>query len=181
MAPWDGNTTFENGDAACEVEASAENGNGIILGDVFLRSAYVVYDVANNQVAIAEAALNATSISNIIVIPVGTSIPGVSSTATLMLPTDIANQASTGSLAPTAASGTASASEFAGGPATPAFNIGPSATAAESAAGSGNVSGASGSGNPSTGAGHFVSVDGGVVTIICLAAGSVSLFGAMLL
>jgi len=181
IAPWDGNTTFENGDAACDLGASAESGNGIILGDVVLRSAYVVYDVENDQVAIAEAALNATSTSNILAIPAGTSIPGVSSTATLMLPTDIANQAQTGSLAPAAASGTASASESAAGPATPTFNLGPSATAAESAAGSGNVSGSSGSGNPSTGAGHFVSVDSGVVTMICLAAGFVSLFGAVLL
>ena len=60
-----------------------------ILGDAFLRSFYVVYDVANNQVAIATAALNATATTgdNITAIPTGTSIPGASSTATLMLAT----------------------------------------------------------------------------------------------
>lgn len=56
-----------------------------ILGDSFLRSAYVVYDIANNQVAIASAAPNATATSNITPIPTGTSIPGASSTASMIL------------------------------------------------------------------------------------------------
>jgi Eukaryotic aspartyl protease len=43
---------------------------GIVLGDSFLRSAYVVvYDLMNNQIAIAQAALNATSTSAIVEIP----------------------------------------------------------------------------------------------------------------
>ncbi|KAK7903798.1 hypothetical protein LTR67_001818 [Exophiala xenobiotica] len=60
-----------------------------ILGDAFLRSFYVVYDVANNQVAIATAALGATATGTggVTAIPTGTSIPGASSTATLMLAT----------------------------------------------------------------------------------------------
>ncbi|KAI1629980.1 aspartic-type endopeptidase [Exophiala viscosa] len=45
-----------------------------ILGDSFLRSAYVVYDIPNNQVSIASAALNDTATS-ITAIPTGTSIP----------------------------------------------------------------------------------------------------------
>ncbi|KAI1615080.1 aspartic peptidase domain-containing protein [Exophiala viscosa] len=62
----------------------------IILGDSFLRSFYVVYDVANDQVAIATAALNATATGSVTAIPSGTSIPGASSTANLAVPT-IAN------------------------------------------------------------------------------------------
>lgn len=58
-----------------------------ILGDAFLRSFYVVYDVANDQVAIATAALGVTKTGDITVIPTGTGIPGASSTATYMLTT----------------------------------------------------------------------------------------------
>lgn len=66
---------------------ASDIGGGVILGDAFLRSFYVVYDVANDQVAIATAALNATATGSVTPIPTGTSIPGASSTATLILPT----------------------------------------------------------------------------------------------
>jgi elongation factor G len=50
-----------------------------LLGDTFLRSAYVVYDLVNNQVAIASTEFNATK-SNVVPFPsMGASIP--SSTA----------------------------------------------------------------------------------------------------
>lgn len=52
----------------------------ILFGDTFLRSAYVVYDLANNQVGIAQTNFNATN-SNVVEIS-GTAIPGASSTAT---------------------------------------------------------------------------------------------------
>lgn len=66
-----------------------------ILGDSFLRSFYVVYDITNNQVAIATAVLNSTGTSSITNIPTGTSIPGATSTATFMLPTTTPNVTST--------------------------------------------------------------------------------------
>jgi len=117
--------TFSNGEPECEflvmggatVDGIIEE---VILGDSFLRSAYVVYDIANNEIAIAQAALNATSTSNILVIPSGTGLPGVSSTATLMLPTAAASAAATS--IPGGPSSPAAAST--GNPGTPTFNLG---------------------------------------------------------
>ncbi|KAK1242637.1 hypothetical protein MKX08_005449 [Trichoderma sp. CBMAI-0020] len=52
----------------------------VLLGDTFLRSAYVVYDLQNQQVGIAQATLNSTS-SSIIEFQAGSkSIPGPVST-----------------------------------------------------------------------------------------------------
>jgi len=80
----DAQTTFGNGDEACILQMSATNSGlpNTILGDSFLRSAYVVYDIDNNQISIAQAKLNSTS-ENIQVIPSGTAgISQASSTAT---------------------------------------------------------------------------------------------------
>jgi hypothetical protein len=138
---------FPDGAPACQflVGGGAEvDGDNleVILGDSFLRSAYVVYDVENNEIAIAQAVLNATSTSNIVAIPSGTGLPGVSSTATLMLPT-------TGAIASASASNVGGVSTAAaaatGNPGSPTFNLG---TAAASASGS-----SSGSGSSSTSSG----------------------------
>ena len=53
----------------------------ILLGDSFLRSAYVVYDLANNQIAMAQTKFNVTD-SDVQEIPSGGKIPGVTATAT---------------------------------------------------------------------------------------------------
>ncbi|KAG8529547.1 uncharacterized protein KY384_006184 [Bacidia gigantensis] len=53
----------------------------ILLGDTFLRSAYVVYDLANNEIAIAQTKFNATD-SNIVAIDGNKDVPGVTATAT---------------------------------------------------------------------------------------------------
>lgn len=57
--------------------------NGVyLLGDTFLRSAYVVYDIDDNQVALAQTNFNSTE-TNIIEIQASASgIPGVSGVAT---------------------------------------------------------------------------------------------------
>jgi hypothetical protein len=123
-----GAPTFANGEPECEffvmggatLDGTTEE---VILGDSFLRSAYVVYDVANNEIAIAQAALNATSTSNILVIPSGTGLPGVSSTATLMLPTAAASAAATS--IPGGPSSAAAPST--GNPGNPTFNLGSAA------------------------------------------------------
>lgn len=52
-----------------------------VLGDTFLRSAYVVYDLDNNIIALAETKFNRSD-SNVQAIPSGSGIPGVSATAT---------------------------------------------------------------------------------------------------
>ena len=54
-----------------------------ILGNSFLRSAYVVYDVDNNTAAVGQAALNSLHTSNIVILPASdTTIPGVARTGT---------------------------------------------------------------------------------------------------
>lgn len=71
----------ETGDAACNIGVSGPIEGSVILGDTFLRNAYVVYDLDNYQVAIAQARGGQASTSNIQVIQTGTAIPGASSTA----------------------------------------------------------------------------------------------------
>lgn len=72
------------GDTACEFGIQNTTGNTFLLGDTFLRSAYVVYDLANNQIALANTDFNSTS-SNIVAfasksapIPSATSAPSQS-------------------------------------------------------------------------------------------------------
>ena len=80
----DTQSTFGNGDEACILlmQATAPNNPTTILGDSFLRSAYVVYDLDNNEISLAQAKLNSTS-ENIAVIPSGTAgLSQASSTAT---------------------------------------------------------------------------------------------------
>jgi hypothetical protein len=80
--------TFADGEAICSlfVDSVVNDPSGsIILGGSFLRSAYVVYDLENNEIAIGQTIFNATS-SNIKAIPPGTGLPGVSSVATQISP-----------------------------------------------------------------------------------------------
>lgn len=56
------------GQKACTFGMQNFTGNPFILGDTFLRSAYVVYDLVNNEVGIAPTDFNSTS-SNIIAFP----------------------------------------------------------------------------------------------------------------
>nr|AJD23158.1 aspartic-type endopeptidase [Onygena corvina] len=62
--------TFRDGSKAC-VFGIAPAGNSIsILGDTVLRSAYLVYDLANNEISIAETKFNSTD-TNILEIGTG--------------------------------------------------------------------------------------------------------------
>jgi hypothetical protein len=122
-----GNATLPDGRAECQILVTSENGNGVILGDSFLRSAYLVYDLENNEIAIAQAVLDATSTSNIQTIPSGTGLPGVSSTATLILSENSATVT-----APPAGATTAVATETT--LPSPTFNLGSAATAATASA-----------------------------------------------
>ncbi|KAJ2988205.1 hypothetical protein NUW58_g4102 [Xylaria curta] len=56
------------GQDACQFGIQNISGNSFLLGDTFLRSAYVVYDLENNEIAIAPTDFNATT-SNIIPFP----------------------------------------------------------------------------------------------------------------
>ncbi|KAK4143825.1 aspartic peptidase domain-containing protein [Dichotomopilus funicola] len=72
--------TFSDGTPACLFgigpAGSAGSGNTFVLGDTFLRSAYVVYDLDNNQIALAPTRFNSTT-SNIMEIGTGAgAVPG---------------------------------------------------------------------------------------------------------
>lgn len=88
IATTDGSTPkFRNGKDACFFGIEAAGSNPILFGDTFLRSAYVVYDLEHNLVALAETNFDAQgSNGNVQAIASGSSgIPGVSSTASKAL------------------------------------------------------------------------------------------------
>lgn len=64
-----GTATFSSGkykgESACEFGIQNSTSEPYLLGDTFLRSAYVVYDLVNNQIALAQTDFNATD-SNIV-------------------------------------------------------------------------------------------------------------------
>ncbi|EXJ83874.1 hypothetical protein A1O1_07502 [Capronia coronata CBS 617.96] len=53
--------TFENGAQACLFGVAPASGSTPVLGDTFLRSAYVVYDLANNEISLAQTVFNSTT------------------------------------------------------------------------------------------------------------------------
>ncbi|KAM7207400.1 Aspartic peptidase domain containing protein [Naviculisporaceae sp. PSN 640] len=53
--------TFQNGVPACLFGIAPAGGGTNVLGDTFLRSAYVVYDLDNNQISLAQTKFNATA------------------------------------------------------------------------------------------------------------------------
>ncbi|KAI6246753.1 putative aspartic-type endopeptidase opsB [Erysiphe necator] len=66
---------YKNGQTACQLGIEPAGSLPVLLGDTFLRSAYVVYDLINNQVALAETKFNVTK-SNVVPFPsFGASIP----------------------------------------------------------------------------------------------------------
>jgi hypothetical protein len=68
--------TFTNGVTACLFGIAPAGSSTNVLGDTFLRSAYVVYDIANNAISLAQTKFNATT-SNVQEITTGTSsVPG---------------------------------------------------------------------------------------------------------
>jgi hypothetical protein len=73
--------TFKGGKAACQWALLPDNGNGVTLGDTFLRSAYVVYNIDGKEVAIGQTNFKGTN-GDIKEITASNSIPGATSTAT---------------------------------------------------------------------------------------------------
>lgn len=76
--------TYQNGQTACQLGIQAAGSLPILLGDTFLRSAYAVYDLVNNKIALANTDFNSTS-SNI--------VPFASSGAPIPSATEAANNA----------------------------------------------------------------------------------------
>jgi len=59
---------FSNKQTACQLGIQAAGDLPILFGDTFLRSAYVVYDLANNRIGLAQTDFNATG-SNVVPFP----------------------------------------------------------------------------------------------------------------
>lgn len=76
---------LDDGKQACSFGVQAANGNPVILGDTFLRSAYVVYDLENQVIGLAQTNFDANrGTGNVQAFASGSGgIPGVSSTATV--------------------------------------------------------------------------------------------------
>jgi len=73
--------TFQDGRTACLFGIAPAGQGTNVLGDTFLRSAYVVYDLANNEISLAQTKFNTTA-SNIVEIGTGAnSVPGASKVA----------------------------------------------------------------------------------------------------
>lgn len=71
-----GDLYFRNGDRACVFGIVPAGRGTAVLGDTFLRSAYVVYDLANNEISLANTNFNSSS-DNILEIGTGTdAVPG---------------------------------------------------------------------------------------------------------
>lgn len=62
--------TFDDGVPACLFGIAPAGGGTNVLGDTFLRSAYVVYDLDNNEISLAQTRFNVTG-SNVLEIGVG--------------------------------------------------------------------------------------------------------------
>jgi hypothetical protein len=67
--------TFADGTPACLFGIAPAGASTSVLGDTFIRSAYLVYDLSNNEISIAQTNFNATG-TNILEIGTGTtSVP----------------------------------------------------------------------------------------------------------
>ena len=67
----------DNGQTQCIIGISPSNGQSAVLGDTFLRSAYVVYDIDSNEISLAQTKFNAQG-DNIQEISSGSSVPNAS-------------------------------------------------------------------------------------------------------
>jgi Eukaryotic aspartyl protease len=121
--------TFEDGSEACSFGISAAGNDPVLFGDTFLRSAYVVYDLDNNEIALAQAAFGAPS-SNIKEFSAGGAIPGVGSVASEVQVT----QTYSGPLPTQLATGTASESRVGGTQRTATFSLTTATSASSSSA-----------------------------------------------
>lgn len=71
--------TYKNGETACQLGIQPAGDLPVLFGDTFLRSAYAVYDLVNNRIALANTDFNATG-SNVVAFPsYGAAIPSATS------------------------------------------------------------------------------------------------------
>ena len=119
------NETFDDGTPACGVGITAQDQDFLVLGDVFLRSTYVVYNLESRTVALARAKVNVTT-SNIKAI--NSDIPGLSGPGGTSLPYSAsATPSATDILGPlfgSQSSGFAATSAISVVPGKPSFSVG---------------------------------------------------------
>ena len=75
---------------ACALGINGQDEEPYILGDTFLRSAYVVYDLKNNLIAIAQTNFNSTTSSIVDFTADATAIPNISGVASSVAVTETA-------------------------------------------------------------------------------------------
>lgn len=87
--------TFSDGTEAC-LFGIAPSGSGTnVLGDTFLRSAYVVYDLENNEISIAQTTFNSTT-NNVMEIGTGSkAVPSATAVSNAVSATGIGSASST--------------------------------------------------------------------------------------
>ncbi|KAH8594685.1 aspartic peptidase domain-containing protein [Bisporella sp. PMI_857] len=71
--------TYTNGEPACQLGIQAAGDFPVLFGDTFLRSAYAVYDLANNRIALAQTDFNSTDSNVVPFASVGAPIPSATS------------------------------------------------------------------------------------------------------
>ena len=72
--------TFQNGNPACAFGVAPSLGSIAVLGDSFLRSAYVVYDLEQNEISIAQTQFNGGA-DDVREITRGNNVPGATAVA----------------------------------------------------------------------------------------------------
>lgn len=111
--PQQDNATIGDTTPACQLTILPTTGD-YLLGDTFLRSAYVVYDLANKEIAIAQTNFNGGE-ADIQEIGGTSAIPDVTSTDTFTsVPPEATANAPTGTIGPMTGTGTGSPSSSSG-------------------------------------------------------------------
>jgi hypothetical protein len=163
-----GATPFSDGQDACFFNVVGPLGDGsVILGDSFMRSGYFVFDLTNNQIAVAQGVTDTpTSTGSVTAMSSGSDIPGASSTNTFTISgssvTDVSGPAQTTENG----SGNTSAE-----PATPTFDLGAAGSATSNLASDGSSSSTGGS-SSSSGIGATVAAPAVILPGTRIAVGS---------
>ncbi|KAJ5570349.1 uncharacterized protein N7459_009779 [Penicillium hispanicum] len=119
-----GGMNYQNGDPACVFGIVPAGSGTAVLGDTFLRSAYVVYDLANNEISLANTNFN-SSANDILEIGTGdNAVPGATAVANPVTTVNAGGSAAriggpsggTVLISPTASTGKAAASRVTGLP-----------------------------------------------------------------
>ncbi|CEI68677.1 putative aspartic-type endopeptidase opsB [Fusarium venenatum] len=97
--------SFTNGQAACSFGIAPSTPQVSILGDTFLRSAYVVFDLENNEISLAQSNFDATGSH---ILEIGTGKNAVPSATGAGGPQSSGNENAAGSLSPLGSDGAVS-------------------------------------------------------------------------